>query len=857
MHQNGLRGTNIQIMPSFFDDNEQCDVVPLITCTDGKYTVDSDTLAWIEEKRGGFGIIACAGRYRTGKSFLLNRLAQAGSGNGFGVGDSVQACTKGLWIYKKWFKTDDADKDILFMDTEGIDALDANDTHDVRVFTLALLLSSAFLYNSVGAIDETAMQTLSLMTRVTENVKVQSNTEDADVNNLAQHMPAFFWILRDFSLRLVDKEGKSITVDQYLENALQTSDPQKDQVRGAIRGAFQRRKLVTLPRPTNDDGNMTHLESRLMSVTPKFTKEVAALRKMLFQAVKPFTAQGKIASGRMYGALCTHLASVVQSDAVPVMRDSWTLMAAVQARDLKDNCMADFENALTKQPRQRLDLVERSLQALKCQILSLFNDRALPPVDEATRDALEKAIDARLVMVRPTLVKDFVEDAEKILRTASADTVADVKLLKDHIEACATSFFKEVQVRDASTENAWMVAVGNVVTKWLPQIDEAHSRELATIARRVDTLCHEREALRTELDAAKEIPAAFKVRECELEQINESRQKECAALHLKTDRLEQEIIVLATECRRGELLIDSLNREKHTHDAGSERPEAISTEETEEIDAINLKCVQLESELRSERNALALERKTTEEMKTRLEKSAALHAKLETSWKSGLEDLKRNELKQRSILEEKIQLKEKEKESLKQELSEANEAIANLRDVQQKMESKEITIQELHENEKMQLRDVAQKHRDQCEASQQRVLEIHRSMLEDLRVRDDRARELNSVHLKERAELQSRLTETTQELERTKDMGAQTKRRLIELEAIERDSKRLKAQQQSDSVIITRLEAENEQLKCSTTQMTEDRDRLRQENMSMEGELALLRAEKQLNDARRCITGED
>ena len=88
-------------------------------------------------------------------------------------------------------------------------------------------------------------------------------------------------------------------------------------------------------------------------------------------------------------------------------------------------------------------------------------------------------------------------------------------------------------------------------------------------------------------------------------------------------------------------------------------------------------------------------------------------------------------------------------------------------------------------------------------------------------------------------------------------MQERTKRRLLELEPYERDVKRLKTQQQSDSVIITRLEAENEQLKLSTGQIIEERDRVRQENMDMEGELALLRAEKQLNDARRCITGDD
>ena len=78
-------------MTSFFEDElSQCDVVPLITCKGDTYTVDSDTVDWIEKHSTGFAVIACAGKYRTGKSFLLNRLAKAGSGSGFGVGDIHQ-----------------------------------------------------------------------------------------------------------------------------------------------------------------------------------------------------------------------------------------------------------------------------------------------------------------------------------------------------------------------------------------------------------------------------------------------------------------------------------------------------------------------------------------------------------------------------------------------------------------------------------------------------------------------------------------------------------------------------------------------------------------------------------------------
>ncbi len=46
---------------------------------------------------GSIGVCAVAGLYRTGKSYILNQLA--GQNAGFGIGSSVQAHTKGVWVW--------------------------------------------------------------------------------------------------------------------------------------------------------------------------------------------------------------------------------------------------------------------------------------------------------------------------------------------------------------------------------------------------------------------------------------------------------------------------------------------------------------------------------------------------------------------------------------------------------------------------------------------------------------------------------------------------------------------------------------------------------------------------------------
>ena len=51
------------------------------------------------------GVIAVAGKYRTGKSFLLNRilLNKMGNTSGFGVGPTINPCTKVSHQLKKFW----------------------------------------------------------------------------------------------------------------------------------------------------------------------------------------------------------------------------------------------------------------------------------------------------------------------------------------------------------------------------------------------------------------------------------------------------------------------------------------------------------------------------------------------------------------------------------------------------------------------------------------------------------------------------------------------------------------------------------------------------------------------------------
>ena len=90
--------------------------------------------------------------YRTGKSYLLNKLLLNKCSKGFTVGKTINACTKGLWLYSSPLIGNNENGEalpILIVDTEGFGSLEQDNNHDIKIFTLAVLISSYNLTNNL------------------------------------------------------------------------------------------------------------------------------------------------------------------------------------------------------------------------------------------------------------------------------------------------------------------------------------------------------------------------------------------------------------------------------------------------------------------------------------------------------------------------------------------------------------------------------------------------------------------------------------------------------------------------------------------------------------------------------------
>ncbi len=317
--------------------------IPFVTFDDitKKFIINEDAIKIIsKEENKQIGILSLVGKYRTGKSFLLNRvLIEKKSSKGFEVAPTIKPCTKGIWLWSSPLIINNNYSNKPFpaylIDTEGLGAYDEEINHDSKIFLIAILISSLFIYNSFGTIDEVALNNLSLILNLSKSLKIRNNSNTLDANEnegeeMAKYFPSLLWILRDFALKLEDSEGNVITAKQYLENALMEqkgsseSIEEKNLVRKMIKTYFLERDCFPMVRPVEGEKELQKLMTLSDSfIRPEFLRQCEMLRNKIYMKIKPKTFNGQFLSGQMLINLLRSIIDAINEGAIPVIENSW------------------------------------------------------------------------------------------------------------------------------------------------------------------------------------------------------------------------------------------------------------------------------------------------------------------------------------------------------------------------------------------------------------------------------------------------------------------------------------------------------------------------------------------------------
>ena len=338
--------------------------LPFVLFENGKFFVPEEAKKLLSQRKyNHIGIISLVGKYRTGKSFLLNRVILNKQKNrGFGVGPTFRPCTKGIWIWSEPIMISNSNCPKTFpcflIDTEGLGAYIEEINHDTKIFLIAVLISSLFIFNSFGAIDEISITSLSLILNLSETIKIKSLTHKDTEEELAEYFPALLWLLRDFSLKLEDINGNAITEKQYLEKALENVPgnneiiQEKNRVRKLIRTYFPERDCFTMVRPVEDEKDLQNLEYlNNDELRTEFLEQSENFRNKVLNIVCPKTFRKKLLNGSMLVELVQNILDSINSGCIPVIENTWKYV--VQSECIKNT--EDLFNKFSKEIRKFRD----------------------------------------------------------------------------------------------------------------------------------------------------------------------------------------------------------------------------------------------------------------------------------------------------------------------------------------------------------------------------------------------------------------------------------------------------------------------------------------------------------------------
>ncbi|KAI3719712.1 hypothetical protein L6452_20614 [Arctium lappa] len=347
--------------------------IRLVYCDEkGKFQMDPEAVSVLQLVKEPVGVVSVCGRARQGKSFILNQLL--GRSNGFQVASTHRPCTKGLWLWSTPIKKtalDGTEYNLLLLDSEGIDAYDQTGTYSTQIFSLAVLLSSMFIYNQMGGIDEAALDRLSLVTEMTKHIRVRASGGKTTASELGQFSPIFVWLLRDFYLDLAE-DNRKITPRDYLELALRPVNggvrdvAAKNEIRESIRALFPDRDCFTLVRPLNNENDLQRLDQiPLDKMRPEFKSGLDALTRFVFERTRPKQVGATVMTGPIFARITQSFLDALNNGAVPTITSSWQSVEEAEC--------------------------ERAYDSATELYVSIF-DRTKPPEEAAMREAHEEAV---------------------------------------------------------------------------------------------------------------------------------------------------------------------------------------------------------------------------------------------------------------------------------------------------------------------------------------------------------------------------------------------------------------------------------------------------------------------------------
>ena len=170
-------------------------------------------------------------------------------------------------------------------------------------------------------------------------------------------MPKFLWVVRDFTLQLVDDEDREIDPRRYLERALEdkatsggTEVAQKNEIKQHLRKYFPERDCCTMVRPIVNENNLQSLDSiGIEDLRSEFVEQAFNLRTRVLQGMKIKHINNQEMDGLTWIEMAQQYIEAINDRTVPTIESSWTYICRSRAQTIFEKAKDSFDEMIAQE----------------------------------------------------------------------------------------------------------------------------------------------------------------------------------------------------------------------------------------------------------------------------------------------------------------------------------------------------------------------------------------------------------------------------------------------------------------------------------------------------------------------------
>ena len=419
-------------------------IINLIEFKRDQLVLNEEALLTLRNIKEDLIIVFIFGKENSGKSYLMNLLINSKEKNKIKVSNSlitrkstkafklnsyfnlISGNKKGIYFWSSPLEKENSKEKILFFDSVGLNNESTDNIIQQRfskLLALMIVISSLFIYNTVGDINSRSLNALQLIVQLTDSINIEGKIDKDDF--ISELCPKFIWTLRDFNL---DKYNEiKNDCDSYLEKCLHDdrfkgkNNDEINMINESLVKYFKKRECIAMPCPASNQKELALLnQMNFEELNDDFQNEFNVLKNKVYVQSKAKKINGKKINGQILVKLLKLFIKDINNENVPNLDKIFINLIKNDLDSSYNKAMNEFRNKLEKLKREE-DIDIKEIYHIKYESIKeymniletnpeIYNKQNYLKEYEIIKEKLVQELDKEIKSALDMLIPDYSYD---------------------------------------------------------------------------------------------------------------------------------------------------------------------------------------------------------------------------------------------------------------------------------------------------------------------------------------------------------------------------------------------------------------------------------------------------------------